>query len=192
MAESLTMLDRMELLKDVFRHAQFDKDTMLEIFHNYFYTRRRVLDPDNEIAHRDEIVVLSDVLARPDARQFVVDIMSGAHIIIMDKGERYRVWKQQLESAHERCSSHKSDDTQYQVEGPLCHGILFSKFSNHTWLQLENTPWHWYSAPSHGIDYAMYRQTGLNQGPYGMSKYNDHNPLRLGFCNGPWGGFCDD
>jgi hypothetical protein len=190
MAQSFTMVDRMDLLKDIFRHAPFDHETMLEIFHNYFYTRRRVLDPKNEIAHRDEIVILSDVLARQDARPYVVDIMSGAHIHIMDKGERYRAWKQ-LDSADDRRSSHKSDDNQYQVEGPLCHGILFSKFGGHTWLQLENTPWHWYTAPSHGIDYGMYRQTGLNQGPYGMSKFNDTNPLRLGYCDGP-PGRCDD
>ena len=190
MAQSLTMADRMNLLKDVFRHARFDHETMLEIFHNYFYTLHRVLDPENEIAHRDEIVILSDVLARQDAKAYVVDIMSGAHIHIMDKGERYRAWKQ-LDSADDRPSSHNSDDKQYQVEGPLCHGILFSKFGGYTWLQLENTPWHWYTAPGHGLDYGAYKLTDLNQGPYGMSKFKDTNPLRLGFCDGP-PGRCDD
>jgi hypothetical protein len=172
------MEDRLDLLKDILRHASFDHDTMLEIFHNYFHARRKILDPNDELSHADEIIILSDVLRRPDARPYVVDIMSGAHIIIMDKGECYRTWKQ-LDSVDDRRSSHKSDDTQYQVEGPLCHGILFSKFGGYTWLQLENTAWHWYASLNHGIDYAVYKKTGLNQGPYGMSKFNDKNPLRL-------------
>ncbi|HZZ78509.1 MAG TPA: hypothetical protein VFE62_08325, partial [Gemmataceae bacterium] len=112
------------------------------------------------------------------------------HVFIMDKGDRYRAWKQ-LPSTDDRRSSHPSDDTQYHVDGPFCHTILFSKFGDHTWVQLENSPFSFYYILDHTMDFFVYKLTGRNQGPYGSSAFTDQNPIRVArWCDGP-PGLCD-
>lgn len=180
MAEKWTLKDRFQLLNNLFGHAAFEDHIMkAHLLRKYLAVKQSILaDPDDDGA--DEMIILSDVLWFQDARPNVVEVMSGAHVWIMDQGDSYRAWKQ-LRSKDDRPSSHPSDDTQYSVDGPFCHSILFSKFGNHTWVQLENNPFSRFPLflLSHGMDFLAYKISGNNQGPYGSSQFTDKNPLRV-------------
>jgi hypothetical protein len=158
--------DRWATLVQMFSHAPFPTEIKQQILCNTVQ------------ASLDEMLIIADVLTLPRARNLVVDIMGGAHVRIADQGERYQFWKG-LESKDGRHTRHPHDDAAYQVEGRLCHAILFSKFGAFTWLQLEGHPWRWGSIWAHLKDWRNYQSTGRNQGPYGSSDYTDQFPLIL-------------
>jgi hypothetical protein len=188
MAKRFDLGDRKDLLDRAFKTARFDEDTRRTSRSDH--DQRRELHDNLQVARPDEITILSDVLVLADAKPYVAEIMGGAHVIISDNGERYRAWKT-LASVDDRNSSHKSDDTQYHVDGPLCHTILFSKFGGYTWVQLENNPFEFsLHLLGHTVDFLAYQLTGRNQGPYGSSQFTDDHPLRLSpaqWCDGPPG-----
>ncbi len=126
----------------------------------------------------DEVDILARVFEIPETWKFTGEIFRGAYVRIVDKGARYHDWKTLL-TAGTRSSSHQSHGDQYHVDGPLAHTILFGRFANCTWLQLENHPIHdVVSFVGHMIDYVNYKRSGDNQGPYGSSPHAERsNPL---------------
>jgi hypothetical protein len=131
-------------------------------------------------ATADEVDILTGIFEIPEAQRFTGEIFRGAHVRICDKGARYDDWKT-LPSADTRRSSHDSDGAQYHVDGPLAHTILFGKFGNRTWLQLEAHPMYdLVNIAGHFIDYFKYRASGENQGPYGSSPRAEKNrPIEI-------------
>lgn len=129
-------------------------------------------------ATADEVDILYRLLEAPQSWKFTGEILRGAHVRICDKGARYDDWKT-LPTADTRSSSHQSDGDQYHVDGPLAHTILFGKFGDWTWLQLESHPiYDLVSLIGHGLDYVNYLRSGDNQGPYGSSPHaENNNPL---------------
>jgi hypothetical protein len=131
-------------------------------------------------ANDDEIAVLFGVMniraswvlrGRHDP---IAELLKGAHLLIWDSGARYDDWRR-LPSAKSRISSHRSDGTQYHVDGPLVHTVLFGRLGDRTWLQLENHP----VGVGHGVDYVKYKISNENQGPYGSSPYLDKRPIEV-------------
>lgn len=127
-------------------------------------------------ANPDEIAILANLMKIKDAQRSFREILSGAHVTIFDFGERYKAWKA-LKSADSRPSSHPSDGTQYHVDGPFCHTILFGKRGSLTWLQLENHSVGIRQIAGHAVDFIKYQATRENQGPYGSSRHTDNRPL---------------
>ncbi len=128
-------------------------------------------------ANPDEITILANLMKIKDAQRSFREVLSGAHVTIFDLGQRYKAW-QALTSADSRPSSHKSDGTQYHVDGPFCHTILFGKRGSLTWLQLEDHPLGGVkNFAAHIGDWVKYSVTHKNRGPYGSSSHTDNNPL---------------
>lgn len=131
-------------------------------------------------ANPDEITILASIMHDRPAQSFFGDVMAGAHVELVDGHARYHAWSA-LRTATPRSSSHQSDGKQFQVEGPLCHAILFGKRRDVTWVQLENHPWGGIkNRLMHIIDWRNYHATQKNQGPYGSSIYQESYPLRFG------------
>jgi hypothetical protein len=112
------------------------------------------------------------------------EILRGAYVLLEDDGgELYEKWKNTLDHTN-RVSSHSSSDSQHAIQGQLVSELLFSKVEYKekqcTWLQLEANPViDLISFLRHMVDWANYRITGRNQGPYGDSEFTEANPLLI-------------
>lgn len=110
------------------------------------------------------------------------EIAKGAHVRLDDNGQLYEIWKKTL-GASPRHSSHPADATQYGMQGKFLKEFLFSRVTEngktYTWFQCEKNPTRLGFLIRHMIDFAKYRHSGLNQGPYGQSSHTDKNPLIL-------------
>src|SRR5262249_12012818 len=147
----------MTLLSRLIQDSALAEDKKREALHNL----RR--------ANPDEFDILHQIFDIPEAVKLIGEIFRGGFVRICDKGARYDDWKT-LPTADTRSSSHDSDGDQYHVDGPLVHTILFGKFGDWTWLQLENHPiYDLVNIFGHTLDYFRYRDSGRNQGPYGTS-----------------------
>ena len=150
------------LLK-LIQYSDLDEDEKREALDNYHR------------ATADEIDILHAIFNDPATWTWVGEILRGAHARIVDKGARYDDWTT-LPSADTRSSSHHSDGPQYHVDGPLVHTLLFGKFGNCTWVQLERHPlYDVVNIVGHAIDWIKYETADENQGPYGSSGHIEGN-----------------
>lgn len=127
----------------------------------------------------DEISIIGNLMRNREAWPYFADVMAGAHVEIVDQHARYHAWCK-LRTRYPRPSSHPSVGTQYAVDGPFCHTILFGMRRNVTWMQLERHPYGGVkNTILHGLDWWKYGQTKRNQGPFGTSEYIDTRPVRI-------------
>ena len=136
----------------------------------------------------EEVRVLSDLLDRGLSIPEMVSVLHGAHVVIGDDS-LYERWI--FPTSHRRMSSHhrsvdKGATPDYGLDGPLVRESLHGKAPVGTWMQLERTraTFRWGTVPSwsdliHIRDYLIYRITGENVGPWGLSRHVDTRPMML-------------
>jgi hypothetical protein len=136
----------------------------------------------------DEVQVLGDLLDRGMSIPALVGVLQGAHVIVGDD-ELYERWI--FPTSRRRMSSHhrsvdKARTPDYGLDGPLVRESLHGKAEVGTWVQLERTKatFQWGKLPTwsdvvHIRDYILYRITGKNVGPWGLSAHVDTRPMLL-------------
>lgn len=135
-----------------------------------------------------EVRVMSDLVDRGMSVPALVSLLQGAHVVIGDD-ELYEAWI--FPSSRRRMSSHhrgvdKRTTPDYGLDGPLVRESLHGKAAVGTWVQLERTKatFQWGKLPSwhdlvHIRDFVIYRITGKNVGPWGLSALVDTRPMVL-------------
>ena len=136
----------------------------------------------------EEVRIMSDLVDRGLSIPELVSFLQGAHLLIGDVA-LYERWI--FASSRPRLSSHhrtvdKSRFPDYGYEGPLVGAALYGRTSWGTWVQLERTgatfrpgrlpTW---TDLIHLRDYVIYRVTGRNVGPWGLSAHVDTRPMIL-------------
>lgn len=135
-----------------------------------------------------EVQVLSDLVERGLSVPDLVHVLQGAHLIVGDD-ELYEKWifphsRKRLSSHHRAVDKESTPD--YGMDGPLVRESLHGKAFAGTWVQLERTKatfqpgkmpsWH---DVVHIKDFVIYRITGKNVGPWGLSALVDTKPMLL-------------
>jgi hypothetical protein len=117
------------------------------------------------------------------------DVLCGGHVLV-DDPQLYEKWRA-AQGSHPRLSSHHRDidKTLYPDIGMRGHVVrekLHGRTANGTWVQLEKTPAAFGGSklPSlddlrHLMDYVVYRFTGSNVGPWGLSRMTERRPMYL-------------
>lgn len=117
------------------------------------------------------------------------DVLCGGHVLVDDPAlyERWRAAK----GSHPRLSSHHRDIDKalypdIGMRGHVVREKLHGRTANGTWVQLEKTPAAFGGSklPSvddlrHLVDYVVYRFTGSNVGPWGLSRMTERRPMYL-------------
>mmetsp|Transcript_51188 Transcript_51188/g.136666 ORF Transcript_51188/g.136666 Transcript_51188/m.136666 type:complete len:224 (-) Transcript_51188:98-769(-) len=112
------------------------------------------------------------------------EMLSGAHVEIEDPHSAAYEFLIKRPGAHQRISSHQSDDPQYGVpEGRVVRTLLVGTLEGRTWFQLEGSPWdpvHQVGASmGHALDTLEYAISRRNIGPLGTSNFTDRAPLLM-------------
>jgi hypothetical protein len=135
-----------------------------------------------------EVRVMSDLIEQGLSIPGLVGLLQGAHILVGDDG-LYEAWifprsRRRMSSHHRNVDKALTPD--YGVDGPLVREALHGKAVVGTWIQLERTKatFRWGSLPTwsdvvHIRDYILYRITGKNVGPWGLSAHVDTRPVLL-------------
>jgi hypothetical protein len=135
-----------------------------------------------------EVRIMSDLLDRGMSVPALVHLLQGAHVIV-GEDTLYERWV--FPASRKRMSSHhrtvdKTATPDYGLEGPLVRESLHGKAPFGTWIQLERTKtnFRWGTLPTwsdvvHLRDYVVYRITGKNVGPWGLSAMVDTRPMVL-------------
>lgn len=135
-----------------------------------------------------EVRVMSDLVERGMSIPALVSFLQGAHVLVGDDA-LYQRWI--FPNSHPRMSSHhkvvdKKATPDYGLEGPLVREALHGKAETGTWVQLERTAtnFHWGKKLTwrdivHTKDFVIYRLTGKNVGPWGLSAHVDTRPMVL-------------
>jgi hypothetical protein len=141
-----------------------------------------------EHASDDEVRIMSDLLDRGMSVPALVHLLQGAHVIV-GEDSLYERWI--FPASRKRMSSHhrtvdKATTPDYGLDGPLVRESLHGKAPFGTWIQLERTKatFRWGTLPTwsdvvHLRDYVIYRITGKNVGPWGLSAMVDTRPMVL-------------
>jgi hypothetical protein len=135
-----------------------------------------------------EVRIMSDLVDRGLSVPDLVNFLQGAHLLVGDDA-LYEEWifpksRRRLSSHHRTVDKATSPD--YGIDGPLVRESLHGKAASGTWVQLERTKatFQWGKAPTwsdamHIRDYVIYRMTGKNVGPWGLSAHVDTRPMLL-------------
>jgi hypothetical protein len=135
-----------------------------------------------------EVQVMSDLVQRGMSIPDLVGLLQGAHVLVGDD-DLYERWI--FPTSRRRMSSHhrtvdKKTTPDYGLDGPLVRESLHGKAEVGTWVQLERTKatFQWGKLPTwsdavHIRDYVLYRITGKNVGPWGLSAHVDTRPMLL-------------
>ena len=135
-----------------------------------------------------EVRVMSDLVERGMSIPDMVGVLQGAHVVVGDD-DLYQRWI--FPTSRRRMSSHhravdKKATPDYGLDGPLVRESLHGKAAVGTWVQLERTKasFQWGKLPTwsdvvHIRDYILYRITGKNVGPWGLSAHVDTRPMML-------------
>ncbi|WUH89231.1 hypothetical protein OG900_03150 [Streptomyces sp. NBC_00433] len=117
------------------------------------------------------------------------DVLCGGHVLVDDTA-LYEKWRA-AKGSHARLSSHHRDidKARYPDIGMRGHVVrekLHGRTATGTWVQLEKTPAAFGGSkmPSvddlrHLMDYVVYRFTGSNVGPWGLSRMTERRPMYL-------------
>jgi len=117
------------------------------------------------------------------------DVLRGGHVLV-DDPELYAKWRS-AKGSHARLSSHHRDIDKalypdIGMRGHVVREKLHGRTANGTWVQLEKTPAAFggskLPSPSdlrHLMDYVVYRFTGSNVGPWGLSRMTERRPMYL-------------
>ncbi|WP_333767106.1 hypothetical protein [Streptomyces sp. IBSBF 2435] len=137
----------------------------------------------------EESVILADLEERGLQVPQMHDVLCGGHVLVDDPG-LYEKWRA-AKGSHPRLSSHHRDidKTLYPDIGMRGHVVrekLHGRTAHGTWVQLEKTPaaFGGRRMPSlgdlrHLMDYVVYRFTGSNVGPWGLSRMTERRPMYL-------------
>jgi hypothetical protein len=135
-----------------------------------------------------EVRVMSDLVERGMSVPDLVGLLQGAHVLVGDD-DLYERWifptsRRRMSSHHRTVDKNVSPD--YGLDGPLVRESLHGKAAVGTWVQLERTKasFQWGKLPTwsdavHTRDYILYRITGKNVGPWGLSAHVDTRPMLL-------------
>lgn len=135
-----------------------------------------------------EVRVMTDLVDRDMSIPALVSFLQGAHTIVGDD-DLYASWI--FPSSRKRLSSHhrfidKTRTPDYGYDGPLVREALHGKAEAGTWVQLERTKATFqvghlptWTDLVHLRDYVIYRVTGKNVGPWGLSAHVDTRPMIL-------------
>ncbi len=135
-----------------------------------------------------EVQIMADLLDRGLSVPALVHFLQGAHVIVGEDA-LYERWifprsRQRMSSHHRTVDKTATPD--YGLDGPLVRESLHGKAAIGTWIQLERTKatFRWGTVPRwndvvHLRDYAIYRLTGKNVGPWGLSAHVDTRPMVL-------------
>lgn len=137
----------------------------------------------------EEAVILADLeqhgLQVPQLR----DVLRGGHVLV-DEPALYEKWRAG-KGSHPRLSSHHRDIDKkrypdFGMRGHVVREKLHGRTAQGTWVQLEKTPAAFGGSklPSvddlrHLWDYLVYRFTGSNVGPWGLSRMTERRPMYL-------------
>lgn len=137
----------------------------------------------------EEAAILSDLerhgLQVPQLR----DVLRGGHVLV-DDPRLYEAWRAG-KGSHPRISSHHRDIDKklypdIGMRGHVVREKLHGRTAQGTWVQLEKTPAAFGGSklPSlddlrHLMDYVVYRFTGSNVGPWGLSRMTERHPMYL-------------
>lgn len=137
----------------------------------------------------EEAVILADLEERGLQVPQLHDVLCGGHVLV-DDPRLYEQWRA-AKGSHPRLSSHHRDidKTRYPDIGMRGHVVrekLHGRTATGTWVQLEKTPAAFGGSkmPSlddlrHLMDYVVYRFTGSNVGPWGLSRMTERRPMYL-------------
>jgi hypothetical protein len=135
-----------------------------------------------------EVRVMSDLVERGMSIPDLVSLLQGAHVLVGDD-DLYERWifpasRRRMSSHHRAVDKRVTPD--YGLDGPLVRESLHGKAAVGTWVQLERTKatFQWGKLPTwsdavHIRDYVLYRITGKNVGPWGLSAHVDTRPMLL-------------
>jgi hypothetical protein len=137
----------------------------------------------------EEAMILADLEQRGLQVPQLRDVLRGGHVLV-DDPRLYGKWRSS-KGSHARLSSHHRDidKTLYPDIGMRGHVVrekLHGRTANGTWVQLEKTPAAFggsklprVSDLKHLMDYVVYRFTGSNVGPWGLSRMTERRPMYL-------------
>lgn len=117
----------------------------------------------------------------------LVEILRGAHVRLEEEGILYKKWEMEYPERKDRsnASSHGTDAKQFSLQNLHFTEFLWSRNTingqTFTWFQTERHTTGSGQLVGHLCDFAQYRVSGKNQGPWGESPYTEKNPkiLRL-------------
>jgi hypothetical protein len=137
----------------------------------------------------EEATVLGDLERHGLQVPQMHDVLCGGHVLV-DDPQLYEDWRA-AKGSHPRLSSHHRDidKTRWPDIGMRGHVVrekLHGRTAQGTWVQLEKTPaaFGGRKLPSlddlrHLKDYVVYRFTGSNVGPWGLSRMTERRPMYL-------------
>jgi len=137
----------------------------------------------------EEAAIISDLERHGLQVPQLHDVLCGGHVLV-DDPQLYEKWRFPQVS-HARISSHHRDIDKslypdIGMRGQVVREKLHGRTAQGTWVQLEKTPAAFgkrkLPGPSdvrHLIDYAVYRVTRSNVGPWGLSRLTERHPMYL-------------
>jgi len=137
----------------------------------------------------EEAAIISDLERHGLQVPQLHDVLCGGHVLV-DDPQLYEDWRF-TEVSHPRISSHHRDidKTKYPdigMRGAVVREKLHGRTAHGTWVQLEKTPAAFGARKlpgpddiRHLIDYAVYRVTRSNVGPWGLSGLTERHPMYL-------------
>jgi hypothetical protein len=137
----------------------------------------------------EEAAIISDLARHGLQVPQLQDVLCGGHVLV-DDPQLYEKWRFARVS-HVRISSHhrdidKSIYPDIGMRGQIVREKLHGRTAQGTWVQLEKTPAAFgkRKLPSltdvlHLVDYIVYRVTGSNVGPWGLSRLTERHPMYL-------------
>ncbi|WP_031512175.1 hypothetical protein [Streptomyces sp. NRRL F-5123] len=137
----------------------------------------------------EEAQILSDLEQHGLQVPQMHDVLCGGHVLV-DDPELYDRWRAG-KGSHPRISSHHRDIDKKRypdigMRGHVVREKLHGRTATGTWVQLEKTPAAFGGSkmPSvddlrHLMDYVVYRCTGSNVGPWGLSRMTERRPMYL-------------
>ncbi|NUP42023.1 MAG: hypothetical protein HOY76_34610 [Streptomyces sp.] len=137
----------------------------------------------------EEALILSDLEQHGLQVPQLHDVLCGGHVLV-DDPELYERWRDG-KGSHPRISSHHRDIDKQRypdigMRGHVVREKLHGRTATGTWVQLEKTPaaFGGRKLPSpddlrHLWDYVVYRFTGSNVGPWGLSRMTERRPMYL-------------
>ncbi len=120
-----------------------------------------------------------------DDHEKMIELFKGGNIRLEDDGHFFERWKALKNRIKTRKSSHNHRKGEAKAtHNKLCGELLFwkDKDTGHTHVQLEknlvslSNP---IGSILHLKDYLIYKATGYQVGPFGMSVYSDKNPISV-------------
>lgn len=137
-----------------------------------------------------QLDAMKDLLSEIRKHCNIVDALSGAHVVVHDKGRLYKEWQDPKYGAVARegmkRSSHYPDvkAPQYEIIFPNLGAILFGLTTDEpdacTWFQMERHGTQGFDALLHALDFVEHIASGhKNVGPLGTSSHSEKQGTEL-------------